>query len=400
MTRTRPAVVALACALGFGLVEGVAQIGALALWRARAVPSEPTYSFRLTDQQRAQLELIVTGASKYVAFDADLGWSIVPNGAGGLYKANSRGLRSSREYTDAPGPGVFRVATYGDSFVHGDDVANDDAWQAQIERLHPGVEMLNFGVGGFGTDQAYLRYRRDGRAGAPVVVIGVMTENIARLVSRFRPYYFPRSSLPLAKPRFRLTRTGTLEVVRPPFAAAGEYRRLLDLDAPAFRALGVGDDYYERGFRSSPFDLLATVRLTRMLAYEMSAGARELQRVRTAAYDPGSEAFDLLVAILTAFARDVHDDGATPMVVVFPRRRDIDGALAGHPKVHQPLLEALQRERLRWLDLTDDVAREAAATGPDALIRVHFTPAGNRLAADAIYAAADAARTEGTPTPR
>lgn len=383
--RPRAAVLVLACVLGGGLVELAAQAGAFLLASYRSLPSEPAYSFTLSADQRAQLEQLVRHQNHYVRFDGELGWSIVPNGAGGRYRANASGLRGSRDYSGVPGGGATRIATYGDSFVHGDDVDNADTWQAQIEAAHADVEVLNFGVGGFGTDQAYLRYRREGTAGASVVVIGVMTENIARVVSRFRPYYYPQSSLPLAKPRFAVGPGGRVELVRMPLAVAADYQRLLDGDRDAFRELGAGDFYYERSFHASAFDLLATLKLARLMRYQLSGAATEVERVRAAAYDKGGESFRVLTAVIDAFAADVIRDGARPFVLLFPRLDDIERTLAGQAKWHEPLLEHLREGSLPWLDLTDAAAAEARSVGTAALIRGHFTPQGNRLVARTLF---------------
>ena len=46
---------------------------------------------------------------------------------------NARALRSLREYADAPPPGILRVAAFGDSFVHGDEVDDVSNWAALID---------------------------------------------------------------------------------------------------------------------------------------------------------------------------------------------------------------------------------------------------------------------------
>ena len=51
------------------------------------------------------------------------------------------------------------------------------------------IEALNFGVGGFGLDQAYLRYLEDGiQYNSHIVLIGFMSENIYRNVIPIVPF--------------------------------------------------------------------------------------------------------------------------------------------------------------------------------------------------------------------
>src|SRR5512147_1251033 len=107
----------------------------------------------------------------YFCFDSDLGWCIRPNGVSknGLFRANAVGLRGDRDYAPQPPTGVTRIAVFGESFVHGDKVANEETWPHLLEIAAADVEVLNFGVNGYGTDQALLRYRRDGVAYHPQV---------------------------------------------------------------------------------------------------------------------------------------------------------------------------------------------------------------------------------------
>ena len=97
--------------------------------------------------------------SSYVSFDKNLGWDIVKNGNAldSLYISNSQGIR--RKNNISISSKKFRISSYGDSFVHCDDVSNDDTWQNFIERREKSFEVLNLGVGGYGTDQAYLKYK-------------------------------------------------------------------------------------------------------------------------------------------------------------------------------------------------------------------------------------------------
>jgi lysophospholipase L1-like esterase len=70
---------------------------------------------------------------------------------------NSEGLRDRERVRSKP-PGTRRIAVLGDSFTFGYGVEGDAVWPAVLERLmSPGVEVLNFGVGGYSTqDEAAL----------------------------------------------------------------------------------------------------------------------------------------------------------------------------------------------------------------------------------------------------
>ncbi|MSR47520.1 MAG: SGNH/GDSL hydrolase family protein [Planctomycetes bacterium] len=72
----------------------------------------------------------------------------------------------------------------GDSFAFGTGVADDETWEIELERLDPRLETVNFGVGGYGLDQAWLRYRRDGaRVEHRLVIVAFITEDLVRMVT-------------------------------------------------------------------------------------------------------------------------------------------------------------------------------------------------------------------------
>lgn len=105
----------------------------------------------------------------HTQYDAELGWVARPNlalvdlyGPGASLHTNAQGFRGRRDVPRAAPPGVVRIVCSGDSFALGYGVGDDDAWCHQLERLAPGVETVNMGQGGYGIDQAYLWYRRDG----------------------------------------------------------------------------------------------------------------------------------------------------------------------------------------------------------------------------------------------
>ncbi|HUR29275.1 MAG TPA: hypothetical protein VM509_13895, partial [Planctomycetota bacterium] len=94
-------------------------------------------------------------SSQASVHDALLGWTNARNfrSPDGTQTFDSRGLRGAREFTELPAEGKLRVALFGESFVLGEEVADDEAFAARLEALEPRFEVMNFGVSGYGTDQ-------------------------------------------------------------------------------------------------------------------------------------------------------------------------------------------------------------------------------------------------------
>src|SRR4030095_261544 len=174
--------------------------------------------------------------------DATLGWrpkpgisvrSVHPGSYDVMVTTNPQGLRGARPALRPRRPGTTRVAVFGCSQTFGSGVQDDETFRARLEASLHDVEVLNFGVHGYGTDQMLLRWEREGVDYAPdVVVLAFAYYHLGRNVTRFRFY---------AKPRFALAGDGALrlEGVPPPpphtLARHGSPTAPLPAAAPSLR---------------------------------------------------------------------------------------------------------------------------------------------------------------------
>src|SRR5215469_5275481 len=67
------------------------------------------------------------------------------------------------------------ASAYGASFVWGDNIPLADGWVEQLSRKL-GCRVANYGVAGYGTDQAYVRFQRM-QDQAPVTFLGFSPEH-------------------------------------------------------------------------------------------------------------------------------------------------------------------------------------------------------------------------------
>ena len=96
--------------------------------------------------------------------DAALGWRhaadrekafVNEHGESNLTVQNANGHRGTY-YSSTRTPGKFRVLVLGDSFTEGSQVAEDQLFTAHLEAARSDWEVLNTGVGSYGTVQQYL----------------------------------------------------------------------------------------------------------------------------------------------------------------------------------------------------------------------------------------------------
>jgi len=346
----------------------------------------------LSDNHRDVISRLLIEEPSYTAYSTELGWTIRSSAESPIhyprgrpeyqYKSNSQGIRADSDYSLAPAATLTRIATFGDSFTHGDDVGNGDTWQSYMMRIDDRLEVLNFGVGGFGLDQAYLRYRRDAKRFSPdIVFIGFMPENIRRNVNVFRPFYYSQSSLPLTKPRFTL-RNNELELVPNPMARKSDYEMLLQDPKSVLRGIGANDDIYKIRYKSGPFDLLATVRLAKLIAEKVSNKYFGDGIIEDGGYVTSSDAFRITTRLFESFYAEAEESGSIPVIVILPSRKDVEHFQTTGQRRYQPLIDEFVVQDYRYIDLLNALMDEIGTRYElDELFVGHYSPVANRLVA-------------------
>ncbi len=142
-----------------GLVEGVFRM------------LNPDYDLRGGNERRF-----------FCVFDSVLGWTPKTNFTGVHEKdgfsipvhQNQFGLRASDNLLRENPTGKRRIIVMGDSYVWGYGVGDADVF-TELDMSRYGVELINFGVSGYGTDQEYLLYEKMGKDFSAEEVILVIT---------------------------------------------------------------------------------------------------------------------------------------------------------------------------------------------------------------------------------
>ena len=125
------------------------------------------------------------GVPERAMVDPLLGW------APPRTRTNPLGIVRDEPYTVERRPPIYLF--YGDSFVKG-LTPNPDKVPQRLESRLGGPVVYNYGVGGYGVDQIYLRYRESiAQFDDPTVIVGVMTDDVDRCILRVRsgqkPYF-------------------------------------------------------------------------------------------------------------------------------------------------------------------------------------------------------------------
>jgi hypothetical protein len=392
-TRKKIAFSLVLLAFLWAVAELACLVGLWYLKRYKNVEYQPKVVEDLNDKHKGILAAQIADTSSYMVFDPELGWTIRPNGNKPQFKANSKGLRATREYDLSVPPGKVRVAAFGDSFTHASGVPTGFTWEEKLEEMVPGFEVINFGIPGSDPGQGLLRYRREGIQYHPsIVLIGMMSENINRMVNVFRPFYFPRSGIPFTKPRFAIE-GGKLVLVENPIKSIDDYKGLLSDPEKWLPRLGEHDYFYQRNNQRSRFDFLPSVRFAHIIRIQYFD-----QPIFTPAgqYNTRSEAYQVSFRVLDEFYREALDHGSLPVIVLFPQRREVKERHNHRQVTYQPLLDDLRRRGYRVIDLGDGFEKYDPEADMARKNFLHYPKVGNEMAAEWIR---DVLTQQGLTTP-
>lgn len=320
-------------------------------------------------------------------FDAKLGWSWRPSAGDGdgKFTTNSIGARGPREYPPTPPAGTRRLLFFGDSFTFGDEIPDSASFESILESRYRGFEAINFGVSGYGTDQAWLRYREVGKELQPdAVFIGIMLENIGRNVNRYRPLWNTRTGFCGAKPRFYFAADGALQLAEQPFRTRQDLRTAL-LEDRLIERIAEHEYWLDRP-RIWTGKVSSIMRILGLVLAETERRPSSLWQ------DTEGEPFRVTLAVLEGFHREALADGArVAPVVIFPPRTALHDHALRDRSYWKPLLDELDRRSIPYIDVIPALAkRQRELDEQEASMTLyyggHLTSVGNSVVADEIHA--------------
>ena len=140
------------------------------------------------------------------SFNKNLGWIRKPNIIGHDTLANKKikftinksGYRKNIKTNKEP-----LIVSFGGSYVFCRQVKDGETWQEQISK-NKKFNVLNYGVGNYGTDQALLRYKSTKfRKDTKIAIMGIVPEHISRIQSEWK-HYSEFGNIHAFKPKFYL----------------------------------------------------------------------------------------------------------------------------------------------------------------------------------------------------
>lgn len=271
------------------------------------------------------------------------------------------------------------VSLYGDSFTWSSGVDPRHSWADVLARLR-GCRVKNYGMGAYGSDQAFLRYRLNEDDGSRIVFLNHLTENILRNVNRYRRFLTGRSKFKF-KPRF-VVEGDTLRLLEP---LRPENKRAF-LEIVRHPANSIPRDYFVPGGPSGRqwMNFPYAVRVLGALGdFRVQSEIRGTPP-HASFYRPGhpSGALRVTTKIAETFRALAVRRGQTPVFSIIPTGLDLLHFRDTGRWVHTPLKRNLEEAGVQVLDfgppLMERIGREAVC---DYFRRCagHFNERGYRL---------------------
>jgi len=307
-----------------------------------------------------------------VIYDPFLGWAPRPKSRSksGFYLQNGDAIRTEScdsVVSKIPGAGVLRIAIFGDSFARGDDVPFKDTWghllENNLKKAGINAEVLNFAMGAYGTDQSFLRWRREGYAfESRMVILGLPLENINRNVNLARQFYFRNAGMPFLKPRFILEQN-ELKLINAPTPTPDKVmdivRHFDDWEYSKYEYWYDKDKYQDGVFLNS-----------KLISFCYSF-IKEKRWKKRRADKKDLEALGL--AIISRFKKEVEAQGKEFYVLFLPSRENLDSKEASFLKRVEGVARVVNPQ--------DRLLEEAQRMGLQDLIPYHYSAKANEIVA-------------------
>jgi len=243
------------------------------------------------------------------------------------------------------------VSIYGDSYTWSNRTTPDEAWGNQLSVLL-GCRVSNFGVTGYGTDQAYLRFLKNKRDFAGIIILNHFVFDVFRNVNQ---YWGIRSSAEthkfMYKPRFVLEDNGDFDIVQIPDMSYDDMVKLQQNPENYLKhEYFLPNGHYENQFLQFPYTLV----LLRTIFFHTKFRSLFKGEPTHAPYykkNHPSNSLAITAKIMEAFHDSVLSRKKTPVITIIPFSNDIDYYRKNGEWCYQNLIDLMTEMNIEVLNI-------------------------------------------------
>lgn len=303
---------------------------------------------------------------KMMILDEQLGWRHARNvskvftnedGTKALVVQNGNGHRGT-EYAGERSKDKIRIMFLGDSFTEGSQVNEEELFTTILERANSNWEVINAGVGGYGTVQEYLYLMNEGlRFNPDLVVLMVYENDFSDNCLSYSPSMGPRPHA--------AWRGNGVQIEKGP-------------DWKAFRRFGLPVPFQDFLHSHSYVYYFLNTRIYQSI---WGSTLKETEREDLRHTDSCAK-YEILRALAREMRVKLREVGSELMLVAIPTAHDV---AAGSSRSSNQVLQLCSEENLQCLGLLDALI-ESRKNGEEAYfaVDIHWTKIGHQIAARAL----------------
>jgi hypothetical protein len=297
---------------------------------------------------------------------------------------DSTGSRIIPEFPD-PLKHTSCVSLYGNSFTWSAEVDNEHAWSNVLSQLL-NCRVANYGAGGYGTDQAYLRFLTNSHDSSKVVILSHLSENILRNVNQFRGLLYPQSELGF-KPRFILDNNHALKLIPLPTFTPDEYINVLKHPQQYLKY-----EYFIPGGPSGiqlfrfPYTWSVIKSIKNFHIYPKLSGKSWYSDFYE--YNHPSHGLSITTEIMRAFIQGASEKGKIPVTMIIPTGYDLRFYKEKGQWPYQNLINSLHEHGITPINAGDSIMDYLKGRNPCELFTLchaHYNEEGYRVIATIVY---------------
>jgi lysophospholipase L1-like esterase len=318
--------------------------------------------------------------------DNVLGWPFPTRFGGKVF--DSTGSRRIPAFED-PNQHQNCVSLYGDSFTFGTDVDHEHAW-GNVLSQQLNCRIANFASGGYGTDQAYLRFQHNHKDKSSIVVLGHTSIDIIRNLTRNRDLCSSNMNYAL-KPRFILDVQGKLKLIPIPKLSEKAYQKLVGLDSPQLEL--VHENFLPDGYTGMTKLQLPYIYAVLKNLNDFRLRSKLAQRPSHAEfYTKGHplRGLEITTQIIKSFFHDAKQQDRSAAVILFATIGDLKFYKKNHLWTYQNLMEALDTHNIPYLNVGEHLLKYLGQRKVGEIFHTplggHYNEEGNQVVADFVYA--------------
>jgi hypothetical protein len=253
-----------------------------------------------------------------------------------------------------------------------------------------GNRIVNYGVGGYGLDQAVLKFEKFGEpTHGHIAILAFGREEYRRCLAYHSFYYFENDWAAYAfKPMFMPTESGAYNLVKPPTEDADSLYHLLTEKSASLHCFLADHDYWFQKNAGKPsLRFPFSLALAKSLRAQWTPGNGSVGRDRMTTFFVNEESRELTRYLARRFCDHCKKADLEPLCLILYSPGDLAGLVRGAERQDQWLVDFFQHEKIPYLDFAgymmshgpaeSDVKALAAPNG-------HYNAAGNSFIANAL----------------